>query len=288
MSEIDAKQDRNIFSEDIFLSPRIHPSIRNKEFLSISDLLNEDFIESDKFMTNKFGHRSQELTHNHSGSHILFAGCSETVGEGLALEETWSFNVFKKIKEMEQVSGYYNISSGGIGFATLIPNIFKYCKKYGQPKAIFLNLPDILRFYSFENDAYNYVNLLEHEIKKDFGRKERPAEYSKFYLLIYHYYLMLEEFCETNGIKLFSFTWDVKRPEWSEASSTQEVFESFNFKTFFKISMNELLNHIEKYILNNQDKKEIAILSRDKVHSGVAINDFWASFIFKKYLERSV
>lgn len=286
MSDIGARQDINIFSEEVFLSPRISPVIRNKDFISISELLREDNADSDKFMTNRFGHRSQEFTDKHYGSHILFAGCSETVGEGLALEETWSFNVFKKIKEIEDVSGYYNLSSGGIGFSTIIPNIFKYCKKYGHPKAIFLNLPEVLRFYSFEDNGYSYLSQIEDRIKKEFDRKERPTEYSRFYLLFYHYYLMLEEFCETNGIKLFSFTWDVKRPEWSEASSTQQLFERINFKTFFKINMDDLLNHVERYILNNEDKKEIAILSRDGSHSGVAINDFWANFIFKKYLER--
>jgi hypothetical protein len=281
-------ENDNIFSKEVFKSLRISGDLLKDDRLTLEKMLEEDDINNDHFLTNQHGHRSETFINHHDGKHILFAGCSETVGEGLSLAETWSFKLFNKIKKNYDLSGYFNISNGKTGFATIIPNIFKYCNSYGNPDAIFINFPNILRFYSFEEGNYTIDNLIEQNMENAGDQEAIRRNSAKFYLLLYHYYFMLEQFCESNNIKLFAFTWDIWERPSKSVLPTQEVFDMLSFKTFFGINKDNLAKYIDSYILKNSKEKDIAIFSRDKSHSGTAINDFWANFMFEKFLENKI
>ena len=102
--------------------------------------------QSEFYSINSHGLRSDEFITNHDGKHILFAGCSNTFGLGNFLEDVWSYKVYKEIEKNEKVSGYFNIGSPGATISEISYQIFVYCKDYGYPDTVFINLP----FLSFE------------------------------------------------------------------------------------------------------------------------------------------
>jgi hypothetical protein len=273
---LERRVDLNIFSENVSVGPR------KGNAKNLTELLEKSNFWDDSIATNSYGYRSKPFTDKHEGLHILFSGCSNTVGEGLFFNETWAYKVFSEISKTSPTSGFYNLSLGGIGFVTIIANIFKYFRKYGNPDAIFINLPDLLRFYSYDKktNQYFYSSKIEH----DFNNMEKELQNSTYSLklLLYHYYMMLETYCTSNKIKLISFTWDTEKRDG--APSTAELFEEFGFKSFMRIDQDELVEHINDYILSHPEEKEFAIFSRDSQHSGIAINNFWSKKAFQKYL----
>ena len=269
--------DLNIFSEDISVGAR------KGNAKSFEELFEKTDYWDDSIATNSLGYRSEPFTNKHEGLHVLFSGCSNTVGEGLFFQETWAQKVFSEITKTSATSGFYNLALGGIGFVTIIANIFKYFKKYGNPNLLFINLPDLLRFYSYDKktNQYFYSSKIEH----DFNNMEKELQNSTYSLklLLYHYYMMLETYCAANNIKLISFTWDTEKRDG--APSTAELFEEFKFKSFMPIDENELISHISKHIMEHPKEKDFSIFSRDEQHSGIAINDFWSKKVFQKYLK---
>jgi hypothetical protein len=269
--------DLNIFSEDISVGARTGNA------KSFEELFEKTDYWDDSIATNSLGYRSEPFTNKHEGLHVLFSGCSNTVGEGLFFQETWAQKVFSEITKTSATSGFYNLALGGIGFVTIIANIFKYFKKYGNPNLLFINLPDLLRFYSYDKktNQYFYSSKIEH----DFNNMEKELQNSTYSLklLLYHYYMMLETYCAANNIKLISFTWDTEKRDG--APSTAELFEEFKFKSFMPIDENELISHISKHIMEHPKEKDFSIFSRDEQHSGIAINDFWSKKVFQKYLK---
>ena len=85
---------------------------------------------------------------------------------------------------------------------------------------------------------------------------------------------MLEQYCKSHKIKLFSFSWSLET----------ENFMSFYFKdTFYKIHNNNMYEKIYKY--KNKSNKDFLITARDGSHFGIGYNLYWANFIYNKYLE---
>lgn len=283
--------DINLFSKQLSYAVKsINPPNNLHDNMSIEMLLlKENPITKEPSDFNSLGFRSEEFSNTHLGEHILFAGCSETFGVGLSLTETWSYKLFKKISELRETSGYYNLSDGGIGFATIIPNIFKYCLDYGNPSTIFVNLPNVLRFYTFIDGVYHYDSSIERSLGLAFRDTDsRQAEFHKYYILYYQYYLMLEAFCVTNKINLFSFSWDINSHDQKEkVLCTQDIFKEFGFDTFYQVDKDKLYLYVEEWIKNNKDYEDLAITARDNQHSGIAINDFWSEMMFKSYIDRT-
>ena len=226
-------------------------------------------------------YRCDEFTKIHKGKHVLFLGCSNTYGVGLKKEEVWAYRVYNKINEAESSSGYFNIAVGGNNIINSILNIFKYCKKFGNPDTIFINLPCHSRFFDFQKETMTY------KIKSynDF--------YENYYinkLTIYNYYFMLEQYCKTNNIKLFSFTWNLydkyyfNRNKKIFIKSTNETFKEYNFETFYYIEEDVLNNAL--FLLKQKYNNLFFDTARDKKHRGNGIHLYWENFIYNKYLEK--
>lgn len=141
--------------------------------------------------------RSDEFVQHTTGKHILFGGCSISIGMGVSLEETWPFRLYSDIGYQ---TGFFNVSLPGGSIIEIINNVFKYIYKYGNPDQIFILLPGIDR-----DDRY---------IKKKYIHK-----------VIYNQYLSLELYCKANNIKLFTSSWAAK-----------DMYEILlDFDTFFEI-----------------------------------------------------
>jgi len=240
----------------------------------------DDYYEKEKnlkilknYKLNSYGFRSDEFIKNHNKKHILFSGCSYTFGTGLTKEETWAYNVYKKIDEQEGCSGYFNIGISGNSINNSIVNIFKYCKDFGNPDVIFINLPESRRFFGFDEKKSKY-RITYHE-KNDYIFKINI-------LVTYNNYLMLEQYCKSNNIKLFSFSYDTYKVK--DMIPTNELFRNFNFKSFYYIDDKKMQK--ELFLLKQEHDSEFFDFARDtNKHKGVGWNIWWCNFIYNKYLE---
>ena len=205
---------------------------------------------------NNFGFRSDNFKKDHNGTHVLFNGCSNTFGVGLNKNEMWSTIVNDKIINN---SGYFNLSIPGTSILNQIVNFFKYFNNYGNPDIIFFNMPDLIRFYSIKNDVYCDANYNDESL---------PI----LKLLAYQYYVMLEQYCISHNIKLYSFSWH------EETESFMSLF--FN-STFYNINNKNIAEKLEKY--KNKDNEKYLITARDNTHFGIGFNLYWADFIYDKY-----
>jgi len=215
--------------------------------------------------------RCDEFINKHDGMHILFSGCSHTFGTGLKIEDTWAKMLYENISNKTKCSGYFNIGFPGTSLMHQVINTIKYCEKYGNPDAIFFNITELRRLYTLKTDFK--------------GNPIKPFTYNNgFYklsaqpvlkLLAYQYYYMLEKYCESNNIQLFSFSW-----------KTGHGFNNLNLKTYYKIEDKDLLDHVAEYKKNNPNKLCIE-KAMDNQHYGIAYHDFWAKFIYEKFMEKN-
>lgn len=232
-----------------------YPFCRARKYDDFSEWW-KSVVPSEKKEFNSLNFRSSEFLKNHNGlKHIVFTGCSMTYGLGLKQEEIWSKLLFNKIKEKEELSGYFNLASPGTSIIDQIINLFKYFKVYGNPNIIFFNMPDLLRFYMFDSENKNIVDAVYKEDSK-------PV----LSYLCSSMYLMLEQYCNSNNIVLMSFSWS-------------ENFNNFqNFKSFYNLNLDEMYNFVYDY--KDNDFSEIA---RDGKHLGTAYNIYWANIMYNIY-----
>ena len=222
---------------------------------------------------NSLGFRCSEFKEDHKNKHILFAGCSQTIGQGLDHDELWSYKVYNKITKDNMTSEFYNLAISGASLPMICLNIIKYCSNYSKPDIIFLNCPPYNRFWNVEinKDEYKYNNYIF-----DFYDEDKNNEtLLNLKMLYYHYYYMLEQYCVTNNIRLYSFAWD-----FGYLSPNDD--NNFNFDTFYKINKDDLMKFLYDYQTNNPDDS-FALISRDDVHLGTAYNEYWSQFILKQY-----
>jgi hypothetical protein len=210
-----------------------HPIQGFSEELDTQKLPLEDGSE---YKVNSYAFRCDEFTTNHKGKHVLFSGCSNTYGIGLKKEEVWAYKVYKKINETEGSSGYFNVGVGGNNIINSILNIFKYCKKFGNPDVIFINLTNELRFFNYDETKKQY-RVTNYKIFHD--------KYHIAKLINYNFYFMLEQYCKSNNIKLFSFSWNLydekilnkqkNNHAYTTLECTNDSFKNYNFETFYHI-----------------------------------------------------
>jgi hypothetical protein len=254
------------------------------ENFDIHDPLKED---GSKYQDNAHGFRCDEFITNHKGKHILFSGCSYTYGSGLKKEEVWAYKVYDKINKNEGASGYFNLGLGGNNIINSILNIFKYCKKFGNPDIIFINLTSESRFFDYKEDEKQY-RIVSHNVFHD--------KYHIAKLINYNFYFILEQYCKSNNIQLFSFSWNLYDEHFLNKQknnlvniilkSTNDSFKDYNFKTFYYINEEYLYN--ELFLLKEKYDNPFFETARDIIkHRGNGIHMFWADFIYNKYLENN-
>jgi len=267
-----------------------YPKFVFKNFIYDADILYNNYpfargVES-KFKTNQyeenivlnsFGYRCEEFIEQHDYLHVLFTGCSVTYGNGLLLDEIWSKILYDNINIETKCSGYFNLAVPGTSIPNQIIDIFKYCKTYGNPKYIFFNMPDKFRFYAVSKSSHNIVGSLYD------GECVELMD-----LITYQYYFMLDQYCKSNNINLYSFTWSYPEnfyldpKKWNNNRYIQNKFKLFN--SFIDIKMNDLVEYIHKYKKNNKNDK-YSETARDNDHFGTAYHKYWADKMFIKYLE---
>jgi hypothetical protein len=226
---------------------------------------------------NTLGFRSDEFTNVHEGKHILFSGCSSTFGLGLSEEEIWSSLLIKKMTSSgDKISGAFNLAKPGSGIFEIVSNIFKYCGKYGTPDSIFVQLPNLSRFYAFNRKTNQVVqaDLIENKVESQFLPIAKGFK-KQIEVNAYQYLMMLETFCKINNINLFIFGW------YSEKYFSKNP----ELDNFIELSLDDMTNYVNNYLENGLDN-QFAIVARDGQHQGTAQHSYWADLAFKIYKEK--
>ena len=237
-------------------------------------MMHLDYRLADKF--NDIDYRCDDFKKNHDGKHILFIGDSFAAGGGLEKEETWCYRVYKKISEIEKTSGYFNLGTSGSAISDSIDQFFKYCYLYSNPDVVFF-------------------------VTTEFNREERYGLFKEDHRnsFIYRIYLYLEQYCRSNNIKLYTFSWIksinlkqpkriTKGPSWLElANSKYELINNHDilnrFETFYDYDKDYMMKKVFEYDrLSNNDLN--SLWARDNLHPGTSFHKFYCDFIFDKYL----
>jgi hypothetical protein len=259
---------------DLFDIKKVKNNIPNfyKENGKQNDYLKKYNLNILKEEINEFGFRSDEFTETHDKFHVVFSGCSNTWGTGLIKEELWSYKTYKLISQNKECSGYFNLGILGTSTASIIVNLFKYFKRYGNPNAIFINLPDTLRFFSYDNLNEKYYDA--------FYKKDSQKILN---LINFNYYLMLEQYCESNNIQLYSFSWIETKQKFLFSHEVLEVpFDLF--ETYYRIESKDIYDNLKKDKELNKGNKPLEF-ARDEMHPGPSFHDYWSNFIYDKYVK---
>ena len=224
--------------------------------------------DSFEFKINSDGFRSDEFTRTHNGKHVLFVGCSNTFGMSMKLENTWAHRLYSKINESEPLSGYYNLGHIGSKISQNISNIFLYCKRYAKPDVIFFLMPTIGRELS--PDQNMELHNKDEEIFMNFSHKKQQVVDS---------YMMLEEYCSSNNIKLISKTWDIGLGTLSVDSTLK------NFSTFFSMDIDKFADLVMEYSDNNKND-QFAVKAFDGLHAGNGLMYAESETFYKIYKEQ--
>jgi len=226
----------------------------------------------DKKEINDLNFRCDNFTNVHNGKHIVFTGCSNTWGTGLKKEEIWAYKTYEKISKDIKCSGYFNLGILGSSIQSQIVNLFKYFNKYGNPDIIFINFPDLLRFYGYNNKDDLFLDT--------FYTKESKEILS---LITFQSYFMLDQYCKSNKIKLYSFSWihaEQKTP------IGHKIFDLplKSFDTYYEINKDDMENFVSN-VIDSAENKDYLKFARDDEHPGTAYNEYWSNFIYEKYIK---
>jgi hypothetical protein len=258
---------------------------------------------------NSYGYRGPEPKNNND---ILILGCSQTFGIGIRdVINTWPAILSNSLN-----LNYFNLAKSGSSVNSQIRRAFAYFKKFGHPKYIFAIFPDFQRM----EFPINYRTLVANKDEVNGPKSglsvkhlKHPTEIPKVssmphdardifteelsYFISMQYILMLEQYCDTAGIKLVWSTWSdedealiLKLKEMSE-QSYKNFTSLHNYKwlrnyesqqeEFYDKNYNNLYPHRthchEKY--SNLEDFNIAIdviYNFHTAHSGVHRHIHWA------------
>jgi hypothetical protein len=231
---------------------------------------------------NSNGFRCDEFKKDHTKKHILFAGCSETVGEGSIIEDSWSHMLYDKIDKDLKCSGFFSLGIGGGNWMDILSLINQYIESCGNPDYLFINFPGINRLAQYidvkdtdkidvsgvyryslslkDSDNLNGVNVIG---ETDFYLSELA------YLPFSLYIRLFEKFCLQNNIKLFWGSW------------CQDLKEKIDRKLV-------VYNNYVEIHPTNKDLAEICLsnkmlnLEKTDGHFGTAYHYKWSENFYKK------
>jgi hypothetical protein len=255
---------------------------KEEEFLINGEIILPEFEGDDsvRYYFNSLGFRSDEFTKIHKGTHVLFAGCSETEGYGGNLESSWPHMVYTELCKRETVSGFFNLSRGGWGYEIIIANIIQYVSSYGKPNKIYMLLPNLSRVFEYvgqsENlEKYRHIQLTPYWSKKDLkeingeNRKRQTIEHQRGMIPSFIILMKLfEEYCISNSIDLRWATWSYKD---FENYKNLDVFNSF---IELPGEVNILLE--SKTFTAKDESEKIFLLKKRDGHHGYLYHHLWA------------
>lgn len=239
----------------------ILPIENAKDDGEVSYFYNEDFFRCDNFKK------------EHNGNHILFAGCSNTEGVGSPLETVWSKMLYNELATKYKMDGFYSIARSGYGWQKIISNFMIYTQKYGFPSHLFVLLPNITRFYIWENETrgWQYVQRYPEDKRNHVTENEYFEKFIDFIIS----WRLFEKYCEDNNVKLIWSTWfEIDEHNLKIANQS---------RSFFDMDKNGFLTNFVK-VKRPDLKMGKHDLSRRDGHDGILWHEYWLEK-FQKEIE---
>ena len=219
---------------------------------------------------NSDGFRSDEFKTYHNGKHILFAGCSETYGVALFKENLWSYQVYRKISNSLQTSGYFNIGLPGATILEIATQIISYISLYGTPDILFVNLPDADREISKVIPSARRHSVIEYcEDYSDHIPKQAESLFNS-----------ISNMC---GNKTYYFSW-TDRPKADNICNLRNPKDGI--KGFYRLAEEININRAVRAATEELPTEEahMGLVAMDGMHCGIAFHNVWADYIYSKYL----
>lgn len=231
--------------------------------------------------------RSDDFVAEHSEPHILFAGCSQTEGVGAPLESVWSKVLLDDInKEKGTNSGFYTIARSGFGWQKVISHYMLYIDKYGVPDQMFVLLPNLGRFFEWDDSKESFVYVQRYPNSIDDSSKWDPDNLPQMTLLEQEFtkeehrrcfvdfsvsWKLFERYCESLGTKILWASWDYHENKNYELANLSKNYVSLSEENLIKFIQEKRPNGmIDQFDLTRRDG-----------HSGILVNEYWATE-FKK------
>lgn len=177
----------------------------------------EDIIETIPYKINKHGYRSEEFEKDNE---VLVLGCSQTFGSGMLNDFTWP-NIFCNSINKK----YSRLSITGDSIGAQVYKAFKYFEEIGNPKIV-LGLFPLYRLEYVSVPKKFVASLRSGNTEQErlctgiaYIYEESPIQFSKAphdpehiipkeFVIFYNFMFikMLEQYCESHGIK---FIWSI-------------------------------------------------------------------------------
>jgi hypothetical protein len=211
----------------------------------------------DVYISNSYGLRSDEFISHIDGddSHVLFAGCSMTFGDGVLLEHLWAHKLYNRLNEDKKLSGYFNIARNGATLAEIFMQTINYVKLFGVPSKIFMLLPENIRDMDNGNTASQYFT-------------------DKLIKSLYNALLLI---CKPYNSKIYMTTWDVLSIEKQNYIFTGE-------ENFYEYSHMQKAKHAFAYVEEHRGSRfeKFFLNAMDLSHPGISEQDFYYHFMFDR------
>jgi len=233
---------------------------------------------------NNEGFRSENFSKIHKGSHILFAGCSQTEGIGSPFETIWGKKLYDSLLLNNNLSGYFSIARSGYGWQKVVLNFIKYAEKYGYPDYLFVLLPNVGRLWEWDSENSRWWYVQRYPNGSGLGKpidndnryfSEKPLgveEHRKLFIDFVAGWKVFEKLCQDNGVKLLWASWDQQE---------NKNYLSSNFsKNYIHLSNEEFLQFIERERPDGKMQKHD--IKRRDGHDGILFHEYWKL----KFLER--
>lgn len=275
---------KNFINKTVYYDPLRHCFLKKN---------NKTIENMQSYTINNYGFRCDNFYLN-SKTDILFAGCSETFGQGGSLEQGWSFMLNKHFN----INNYFNVALPGAGYQQIIHNCLHYIEHFNKPKNLFIVFPNIERHI-----LYNY--LPKPKIKKqalshyEFDLKKKPGyhpwplrstheEFSpypdelkdnefSYKTKIFEFYQLLTILEKNMKLLNINFWWTLDRN-----IDRQNIYNINTFNNFINYSFDDLVKFIVEYKIKNKNIKNIEW--KVDGHAGVGIHEFWKNLFLNKVI----
>ena len=187
-----------------------------------------------KYELNQYGFRTDSSFNSNTPGNV-FLGCSHTFGIGHHLENTWSYNLNKKIG-----GEFYNLSVPGHGVNTSFRLLLNWYDKLNINN-VFHYLPFYARYEYYMDDRFETLMLsnLNHKQETYLGRMKYPlVSKQQIAMNTVAYSMAIESICKSINVN------------------------------YYVLSENDLNNEILKDV-NHSVKNNISLKSRDLIHYSV-------------------
>lgn len=144
---------------------------------------------------NSFGFRCPEFS---GEAEFVALGCSHTYGVGMPLQYTWpSF-----VCDITEIKDYVNLSMPGASIFFQVRLLANYIRKYGAPKIVLANFPDLNRYETVDDKGnIKYGSTIDVWFE-DFSKSPAYAHFQSLQALNF-----LEAICKSNNTKLVWQFW---------------------------------------------------------------------------------